>query len=84
MTWLIVQLLSLSKMILNYRDLLDRLQSMINTRHDNNMTNHIGVIYVRNDTELSWLIGSGVDCDKNQIRQQRDWWYRYSLHQKQN
>ena len=84
MTWLIVQVLSLSKMILNYRDWFDRLQSMINTRQDNNMIDHIGVIYVRNDIELSWLIESGVDCDKNQIRQQRDWSYRYSLHQKQN
>ena len=38
-----------------------------------------GTIYTENDTELSWLIGLGADCDKNQIRQQRDQSYKCGL-----
>ena len=31
------------------------------------MTHHVGVLYIENDTELSWLIGSGVDCDETKL-----------------
>ena len=35
------------------------------TRHDNDVINHKSVVYTKNDTELSWPIESGVDCDEN-------------------
>ena len=37
----------------------------MNTKEDNDVIDHIGAVYVENDTELSWLIGLGVDCEKN-------------------
>lgn len=39
------------------------------TRQDNDMTEHIGVVYTKNDIELSWAIGLSVLCDENQKRQ---------------
>lgn len=39
------------------------------TRHDNDMIDCIGVVYVENDNELSWPIKSGVVYDENQIGQ---------------
>ena len=42
---------------------------MTKTKKDNDMTDRIGAIYVENKTELSWLIRSGVVCDKNQTGQ---------------
>ena len=36
------------------------------------MTDHIGSVYIENDTKMSLLIGSGVVCDENQIVQRRD------------
>ena len=36
------------------------------------MTDHTGAIYVENETELSWSIGSGVVYDENHIGQLRD------------
>ena len=38
---------------------------MTKTRQDNNMTNSTGVVYAENDTELSWPIWSGANCDEN-------------------
>ena len=38
---------------------------MMKTRQDNDMTNSIGVVYLKNKTELSWLIRPGIVCDKN-------------------
>ena len=35
------------------------------TKQDNDVIDRIGVIYAKNDTELSWLIGHGVVCDEN-------------------
>ena len=37
------------------------------TRQDKDMINHTGVVYVENDTKLSWLIRSIVDCTENKI-----------------
>lgn len=45
-------------------------------REHNDMTDHIGVTYVKNETKLSWPIGIGAKCDENHIGQQRDWSYR--------
>ena len=38
---------------------------MEKTREDNDVTNRTGVMYVKNDTELSWSIRSGTVCDEN-------------------
>ena len=42
------------------------------TRQDNDVTNGIGVVYVENDNELSWLIRLGANCDEIQIWQKYD------------
>ena len=54
------------------------------TKQDNDVTESIGVIYVKNNIELSWPTGSGADYDENQIRQLHDQLYRCGLRQKQN
>ena len=41
------------KMILNYRDRLERVQFFTNTREDNDMIDCTSVVYTKNDTELS-------------------------------
>ena len=35
-------------------------------RKDNDVTDHISVVYVKNDIELLWPIGSSTVCDENQ------------------
>ena len=37
----------------------------MNTRQYNDMMVHIGAIYTKNDTKLSWSIGLGVDYKEN-------------------
>ena len=44
---------------------------MIKTRKYNNMIDCTGAVYDENETELSWPIKSGDDCDENQIGQLR-------------
>ena len=53
-------------MILNFHDWSDRVQSVTNTKEDNDVINHIGVVYVENDIEISWLIELGGNYDENQ------------------
>lgn len=60
------------KMKLNYRDLSNMVQYVTKTRQDNNMTNNTGAIYIKNETEMSWPIGSGKVYDGNQIGQRCD------------
>ena len=38
---------------LKCQDLSDRVQCVMKTRQDNNMTHHTGAIYAKNDNELS-------------------------------
>ena len=38
---------------------------MIKTTQDNNMINHIGVVYIENETEIPCFIGVGAIYDKN-------------------
>lgn len=53
---------------LNYRDLFDRVCSVMKIRQDNNLTDHIGAIYIENNTKLfDWPNELGTICDKNQI-----------------
>ena len=42
------------------------------TKHGNDMTDHIGMVYAENDIELSWLIRLGAVYDENQTKQQYD------------
>ena len=37
-------------MILNYQDRLDGVWSMMKTRHENDMINHGGLLYIENET----------------------------------
>ena len=46
---------------------------MKKTKQKNDVTDHIGAFYVENNIEISWPIGLGVVCDKNQIGQWYDW-----------
>lgn len=39
------------------------------TKQDNNVTNCTDVVYVENDTEITGLIGSGANYNKNQLGQ---------------
>ena len=45
---------------------------VIKTSQDNDVTDHIGVIYTENEIKLSWPIGSDVDYSKNKIKQLSD------------
>ena len=42
---------------------------MMKTREGNDVTDCIGAVYIEKDTELSWLIGFGVDDYENKIGQ---------------
>ena len=50
--WSIVQVRSMQKMILNYRDLSDLVWCVMKTKQDNDMIDHIGVVYTENKTKL--------------------------------
>lgn len=52
----------------NSWELFDQVRSMMKTKKDNDVINSIGVFYVENDIELSWLIGPAVVYDENQTR----------------
>ena len=49
-------------------------------KQDNKVINHTGVIYTKNESEISWLTGQGVVYDKNGIRQWCDKSYRCGLY----
>ena len=53
MTRLIIQVQSTSKMKLSYRDRSNRVRSMIKTKQDNDVIDHIDVVYTKNETEYS-------------------------------
>ena len=52
MLW-IVQLRSTSKTKLNYHDKSDRVRSVTEIRHNNNVIDRIGTVYAENKNELS-------------------------------
>ena len=60
------------KTILNYHDWLNWVSTVTKTRQDNDVIDHTDVVYIENETELSWLIGLGTIYDENQIAQWRD------------
>ena len=45
---------------------------MAKTKEDNDVIDHIGVVYIKNDIELSWPIGLSVICDENYTGQRCD------------
>lgn len=66
-TWLIIEVHSMSKTKLNFHDISNRLQSMTKIRHDNDMTNYIGIVYPKIETELSWSMRQDATYHENQI-----------------
>ena len=50
---------------MTYHDRLDRMESMMKTREDNDVIDHIGVVYIKNDTKLLWPIRLGANYDEN-------------------
>lgn len=59
-------------MKLSYHGLSIRVWYVIKTNQDNDVTDHIGVIYTENEIKLLWPIGSDVDYSKNKIKQLSD------------
>ena len=63
---------STPKTRLSYRHQLDLLQSITKTKWDNDVTNHIDVVYDENEIELLSLIRPSEVYGKNQTRQRCD------------
>lgn len=59
-----VQMQSMVKTKLSYNVRSDQVRFVTKTKHDNNVTNCTSAVYVENNTKVSWLIESGVVCDK--------------------
>ena len=55
----------------------------MNTRQDNNITDHTDVFYVENNTELSWLNEPGAIYDENKTWKWHDRSYRCKKKKKQ-
>ena len=73
MTWLIIQMQSTLKMKLSCHDWSDWVWSVTKTRQDNDMTNHVGLLYTKIKIELLGPIWSGVVYDENHKGQWRNW-----------
>ena len=69
MTWLMIQMQSMSKK-LSFHERSNQVRSVIKTRQDNNVTHSRSLVYVENNTELSWLIRLSVVYDET--RQDND------------
>lgn len=81
-TWLIVQMWSTSNLKLSCHDRLDRVWFVMKTRQNNDMTDHIALVYVEIKTKLSRPIWSHEVCDENKTGQWHDRLYRCVLCQK--
>lgn len=66
MTWSLVQVQCTPKMILNCRDRSNWVPTMMKTKYDTYLTDHIDRVYAKNETELLWSIKPGMICDENQ------------------
>ena len=60
---------SMPKMKLSCHDQLDQVQFMTKIRKDNDVFDHIGLVYVEIEIELSRPIWQGVVYDENKIEQ---------------
>ena len=63
MIWLIVYVWSMLEMILKCHDRLDWVESMTKTRQDNNVTDRIGSVDIKIETELSGPIRPSAVCN---------------------
>ena len=54
-------------MKLSCHDRLERVWSVMKTREDNDLTDHLSVFYSENDIELMLLIRSSADSNENQM-----------------
>lgn len=52
---------------MNYQDLYDGVRSVMKIRQDNDVTNGKSATYVKNKTEMLWLIEPDIIWDKNQL-----------------
>lgn len=66
--WLIVQMRSMLITKLSLGEQLDRIQSLIKTKHDNDVIDHVGLVYAKIEIKLSKPIWTSVVYDENQIR----------------
>ena len=73
----------LGKIIENYWDLFDQVQSVMKTKWDNNVNNQIDTVYTKNNFELWWSIGPVTICEEKQTLQRRIRSYKCSLCWKQ-
>ena len=62
----------------------NRVPYVTKTKQDNDVINCTSATYSKNDTEPSWPIRLGANCDENQIGKLRDRLYRCGLCQKWN
>ena len=76
MTWPIVQVCFMLKTKLNCHDWSDKLRFVTKTIQDNDVTNHIDVVYAEIGIELSWMIRQDVVYHKKQTREWRDRSYK--------
>ena len=65
MMWLIIQVLSTQNSERNLHDWLDRMWPVIKSREDNDVIDCIGLLYVKNETELLWPIQQGTFYDED-------------------
>lgn len=72
MMWLIVQVRSTPKLELNCDDRLDKMRSIMETKQDNNVIDHIGVVYAEKGIQLSWLIREDAIFHKKKRGQWRN------------
>ena len=54
--WSIVYVSFVQNTILNSEDRSNNVRYMTKTRQDNDLIDHTSMLYVENETELSWLI----------------------------
>ena len=61
----IVYVLSMSKPKMSYRDLSNKVRSIMKTQHDNDMIDRTSTIYAKNKTKFPCSIGLGAVYDEN-------------------
>ena len=66
-------------MILNCHDRLYQVSIVLKTRLENYVTDHVDVVYAKNKTDQTLLIGLGTMSDENQTGQRCEWSYRSGL-----
>ena len=54
--WLIVHVQSMPKMKLDYCNRLGKVRSMMKARQDNDLMDRIGMVHIKNETKILWLI----------------------------